>query len=654
MTRPLAALLAFAAALPAQEVPEPAVFRSSMEEVLVDLVVRDRRGRLIRDLRPEEIEILEDGVPQPLRSLIYLEGGSAEERSPGRPAARRALDPVRQVRLIVIALDSLSASSAALARQSLTAFLKDGIPANTYYAVARLEPRLRMEQGFTDDATLVRWAVERATGASAARSEAPALAGRTRMAGGELEQVLSSIEQRFAEADAARQSRQALESLWSLALGLRLLEGRKSVIFVSEGLGGTAASSPLYRNLTAQANRDNVAFYTLDARGLAAASPLDPAAPAAAPSSDAALQSLAAETGGFAVEGTNDFRSPLQRIHEEAASHYYAAYPPASRDWDGKFRAVEVRVKRPGARVQARNGYFALPPGMQALLFPHEIPLLKALSANPPPRQFPFRAGLYRFGPMPGGRLQAGFHIEVPIAELSVRRLEAEAAYETRAAFLVLIKDAQGRLVRKATRDVPFSGPLDRLDGFRAGNFIYDDYFPLAPGRYVLEAAVWDPLGERLSTRRVSFVLPAPDPASIALSSPLLVRRIEAGDAADVTYGAADDRGPNPFRFEGGKVTPTLDERAAGELAVYFVIYPAPGAAPPELFLEFYRDGERLSQSKPVLPPAGADGRIPYAAVTDISRFPPGGYELRIVARQGARAVEERLGFQALERTEPR
>ena len=49
--------------------------QTTAEEVLVDFVVRDRRGRQVADLRPEEMEVLEDGVPQQIRSLRRIEGG---------------------------------------------------------------------------------------------------------------------------------------------------------------------------------------------------------------------------------------------------------------------------------------------------------------------------------------------------------------------------------------------------------------------------------------------------------------------------------------------------------------------------------------------------------------------------------------------------
>ena len=65
------------AAAPSQRFPAAA------EVVALDLVVRDKKGKLVTDLRQEEVEVLEDGVPQKLTSFR-----ARSSRAP-RPAARR-------------------------------------------------------------------------------------------------------------------------------------------------------------------------------------------------------------------------------------------------------------------------------------------------------------------------------------------------------------------------------------------------------------------------------------------------------------------------------------------------------------------------------------------------------------------------------------
>lgn len=647
-----ALLLAACCALVAAQ--EPPVFRASAEEVLVDFVVRDRRGRQVTDLRLEEIELFEDGAPQAVRALRRIEGLRALERAPGQESRERRLDPSRSVRLMLLVFDRLGADGRALARRAVEDLMKQGIPPNTYYAVATLEPRFRILQPFTDEPYLVKWAAERAAGARAVRPEGVPEIGRpTRTitagdpAAQAMEEAVAEMESRLAELEREQRGAGALNGLLSMVLGLRRLEGRKNVILFSEGIPGSGA---LARVLIGQANLNNVAFYTVDARGLAAGHALPaeagPSLPPSLPPSQAPLLGeLAAETGGFAVAGTNDLRTPLRQAAEDAGAYYLASYTPQNRHWDGRFRRLEIRIRRPGLAVQARSGYFALPPGMQALLFPHEIPLLRALSSNPMPRQVDYRAGMFRFGPAPGGRVQCVFQIEIPIRNLSVRKNEAAGTYEIHASFLVFVKDATGRAVRKATRDVPFSGPLDKLEAFQAGDFIYNDHFPLPPGRYVMESAVADRLGERVGTKRVSFFVPALPPDAPALSSIVLVRRVDPSPPPEVGYGEGDDRGASPLRFPGGAVTPRLDNSASGQLGFYFVGYGPPGGAP-QAAAEILKDGALLVRSVLDLPES-ADGIFPYFGIIPLENLAAGDYELRVIFSSGGRAVTEKAGFSA-------
>ncbi|MGQ9917746.1 MAG: VWA domain-containing protein, partial [Bryobacteraceae bacterium] len=250
------------------------MFRTTAEEVMVDFVVRDRRGRHVTDLRPEEIEVLEDGVPQKLKALRRVERLEAQEWVPGEEARSRRLDPTRAVRLVLLVFDELGASSRALARRAVEDLMRHGVPPNTYYAVVQLTPSFRTVQPFTNEPYLIKWAVERLTGGRLARSEgAPSTARPTREAltsdpaASAMAAAVAEMESRAAELEREHASAAAWNGLLSMVLGLRRLEGRKTAVLFSEGL---AVGSGALRALIGQANRNQVAFYTIDARGLRA------------------------------------------------------------------------------------------------------------------------------------------------------------------------------------------------------------------------------------------------------------------------------------------------------------------------------------------------------------------------------------------------
>ena len=81
------------------------------------------------------------------------------------------------------------------------------------------------------------------------------------------------------------------------------------------------------------------------------------------------------------------FGTPAPMIDADLESYYELAYTPASTTYDGRFRSVQVKVKRRGVDVQSRSGYFALPPSDGAPLLPYEMPMTwPSISTIGPPQ----------------------------------------------------------------------------------------------------------------------------------------------------------------------------------------------------------------------------------------------------------------------------
>ncbi|MFN7977690.1 MAG: VWA domain-containing protein [Vicinamibacterales bacterium] len=121
-----------------------------------------------------------------------------------------------------------------------------------------------------------------------------------------------------------------------------------------------------FRQLTQRANRANVSFYPIDARGLVVFDdPIGPARPAS-PSADrerlqarqTSLRVLAEETDGAVVLNTAPERA-LPRLLTDIGSYYLLGYVSTNQALDGRYRRLTVRVKRPGVEVRARPGYLA-------------------------------------------------------------------------------------------------------------------------------------------------------------------------------------------------------------------------------------------------------------------------------------------------------
>lgn len=85
-------------------------------------------------------------------------------------------------------------------------------------------------------------------------------------------------------------------------------------------------------------------------------------------SAEGEMRKLTDETGGrtFRVDRRNSLTDIYNQLQEELRSQYVISYTPTNPERDGRFRKVEIRVKnRKELKVQARKGYYALAPGAE-------------------------------------------------------------------------------------------------------------------------------------------------------------------------------------------------------------------------------------------------------------------------------------------------
>jgi hypothetical protein len=57
-----------------------------------------------------------------------------------------------------------------------------------------------------------------------------------------------------------------------------------------------------------------------------------------------AMHALAADTGGFLVDNSNNLRAGLRKILDDTETYYVLAYEPANTKRDGSFRKIEVKL----------------------------------------------------------------------------------------------------------------------------------------------------------------------------------------------------------------------------------------------------------------------------------------------------------------------
>jgi VWFA-related protein len=667
--------------------------KTTVEEVLLDLIVRDKKGKPVTDLKPGDLTVLDNGAKQSLTSFRLVSGSDALTAT----GVKTTLDPLRQIRLVTLAFEAMSdAAQRKLARTAAIDLVQGGQGTNEFYAVVVINTRLLVLQQFTNDKAALTKAIERATeglggpglssesdtimaelkrrlgGQNGADQDGNLLAAASATASQPVSNGSDALQARLASvmldmlrmdgAATAQGSRLTLSALRALVEGQRRIPGRKSVVYFTWGLYLTPELDVPFRNLMSTANRGNVTFYSVDTRGVmtgaqtaGARAQLAGAARASATTmtqtsgpvtkdqvmaSDNAeisarsnvqesIRDLAESTGGFLIGDSNDLRVPLRHVNEEIASYYEVSFNPGIQNYDGGFRKLAVTANRKDLVIHARNGYFALPPEARLSgLQPFEVPLLQVLSDARFSEDLKFLAGPILLQPKSEGTGVVVL-IEVPLRELRPRTGPAKATLDVHCSLVALVKDDKGEVVQKLARDRAFQVTPDQL---KLGNFLDKMTVTLAAGKYSLESAVMDREGGRIGARRSEFTVP-PASAGVAISSLVPVRsHTPNAKGLDVN---------DPFQFQGGSITPTMDlvvrKGPNAALRLFFTVYPDSSvSAAPAVEIEFLRAGASLAKVPMELPSADAQGRIPYVMTIPIESIPSGSYEVRSTARQGA------------------
>ena len=146
-------------------------FGTTTAVVTLDLVVRDKKGRPVRDLKPGEIEVFEDDARCPVRSFRLVEGESGVEAgapsaapAPEAPAPAAAVaDPAHVPTLVTLVFDRFDAEGAKLARKAALDFVARGSGPRTRIAVFRIASGLALLAPYSADAETLNAAIGRAT-----------------------------------------------------------------------------------------------------------------------------------------------------------------------------------------------------------------------------------------------------------------------------------------------------------------------------------------------------------------------------------------------------------------------------------------------------------------------------------------------------------
>jgi VWFA-related protein len=538
--------------------PQPPTFRTEANLVRVDVTVVDRHGEPATTLTADDFAVAEDGVPQTVQSFKFVSADgrppygdedSLAIRSPEHAAAEAARD---EVRVFLIFWDEYHIGrfvEAIRGRTALTAFVSSAFGPTDL--VALMDPLLPVDAlRFTRD-----------------RRELAEKIGKLEGRFGIYTPTRSAAEDNMlGRRDAARvRSEVTISAMKSAVVHLgSLKEGRKSIIFVSEGLTGLGIDQLLLiQELTDAANNSNTAIYTMDPSGLTGNGSAD------------VLRTLPEQTGGEAIVNSNAPEHRLRQVVKDASAFYLLGYSSSRNPQDGKFHKISVKVKRSGLDVRARRGYWA--PNLTEM----EHARTEAAAAGAIPTDVTSAMAV-----LSAARADRIVDVWVGAAPGADGQPAVTVAWTPRAP--AVRGAASNRTVSVVVKGAGEDRSTDAK--FDAGALT----FPSPPGAVQLQTTVRDANGNVLDEDRRPFIVPDFSVADIAIGPPVLLRARTVAEARAIAVA------PQAVPFAGREFIRT------DHLYVRFSVY---GAAASEAEVSARLDGKSGATllELPVVKMAGAE-----------------------------------------------
>jgi VWFA-related protein len=399
------------------------VLRINTELVQTDVMVFDKQGHFVNDLRPEDFELRIDGKLQPISFFELVSTGSANEESqlaaargfrPGKAERAPVSVELDRRRVIFFYVDDLhlAANNLVSARKLLANYIEKDMRQNDEAGITSASGQIGFLQQLTDNKSVLRAAIERLKIRPylAGDSERPSMTEYQALAiernnrdvidffvdqimkdlpslstiaapgglpRGKAEQQVRDRARTMLQ-QAAAISTNSLSVLESLVRSVSKLPGRKLVFFISDGFfldDRNSNNRDELRHITSLAARSGVVIYSVDARGLVASftdassdAPSDPsgrlqrAAGGELVESQDAMNALARDTGGRPIFNTNALDVGVTQALQETSNYYLVAWRPERNEQKSeKFRHIDVNViGRPDLSVRVRKGFFDL------------------------------------------------------------------------------------------------------------------------------------------------------------------------------------------------------------------------------------------------------------------------------------------------------
>jgi VWFA-related protein len=597
----------------------PTVIRAESRLVVVDAMVRDKKGKSVDDLAAGDFRIREDGKERPIASLSR-EGGASGPTGP---------------QYVLFLFDATAGPYLALPgplskriRQNVADVAGAYADPMRYMAVANFNDGLSIAQNFTSQAdkvqraaldlslipradfrapTITQMAGVQNQGGSSASSRVPPMNTNTAYP------PLGAMGNAVQMATQRMQAAPALEAVRALADAMAPIHGRKAIVWLG---GNDSSERETGTGDTAhRCNRAGVALYV---------------------TSDA-LKFLAEETGGRRIEG-NDPAAALGGVFDDEQKLYALSFTPVESP-DGSCHKLRVETVRAGLQVTARGVYCNVKPP-DALAGKVEGKALEASASAPGAGRAAASLELPYFYDSPGVAL-VDLAMEMDLAGLKFAKVNGKEHADLN--LVGLAYGADGEVAGRFSDTIPldFDG-AQQADTFRKEAYHYERQFRLPPGSYNVRVAFGSG-DQSYGKAEAPLNIEAWDGKALALSGIALADEATKAEELTADLDPSLLEGHKDLIAKAARISPSADNRfhSSGPCFAYFEVYNptvvgtmelrilAPGASVPNVIAtiplaDYIRAGSAIA---------------PVIVKVPLDSLPPGPYTVEVRATGAFGAV---------------
>jgi len=591
VTAVLLALVFLCTALPSQQQTEY-VFHAEAELVLVNVTVRDKSGKFVGGLKPENFTIFEDNKPQRIVSFDVenIDAVPALDVAQAKPLPEAASGPAgpalsaavqseglyKDRRLIVLFFDLSAMEPDEIDRAVTSAehYVDTQMAPADLVSIVSLGSSLLVNQDFTRDHALLKKQLDAFSSGSGQGFEE----GTTGTTEGtpDTGQPFTADDMEYNIFNTDRR----LEALRSVAEKLAHVQQKKSLIYFSSGMDRTGIENQSeLRAAVNAAVRSNLAIYTMDMRGLQALVAGGEAQNASlrgvsAYSGQATLNALnsnfttqetlvtlASDTGGRAFLDSNDFSKVFKGVQQDTSTYYLLGYRSTNSARDGRYRRIVVKSNLSGVKIDYRRGYYAPADFRHSTNDDKERQLEEELASELPATDLPLYLGVAYFR-LEGNKFFVPISLAVPGSQIPfVRSSDRDKATLD---VIGMVLDSERHPLNRIRDTVKLA--VSASAEVQKKNVQYDTGMSLLSGKYHLKFVVRENQTGRMGSFETDIEVPELKAQPLKMSSVVLANQIQpvkkSGDL-------------NPLMHDGSEIIPNITHvfSATQHLLLYYEVY---------------------------------------------------------------------------------